>query len=579
MVAGARETAIGCVVLLLAALQLAGCEGRATEKGTTTADDSWATLLQEWIESDHQANPLTAASQGRHEYDGLFPDWSEAGLKAEIQRLKDWRVRVLAVDAETLDDAARFQRQQLLAVLDGELFWREAADWPHRNPRWYYLDPSTYLDRPYADLTTRMKAYMRWASNVPRAAAQISENLKGPLPRSFIDIGMHSFGPLGDFLKQDVVKVFAGTGDAATQAEFARLNAAAAAALAQLQQHLWQLRATQTEDFAMGPKLFADMLKASELVDTPLAELEAVGRADLKRNQTALVQACKAYAPRQTIVQCVGKVNSTKPDDDIVAYATRQLAGLKQFVQQHDVASIPAEDEARVKQSPPYNAQNSAYSEIPGPYERNMPAFYNVTAPDPAWSKTKQRNYIPGRAELLFTSVHEAWPGHFLQFLHSNRAPAMFSKLYVGYAFAEGWAHYAEEMMWEEGLGEGDPEVHIGQLTMAMLRDVRLLSAIGLHTQGMTLAQSRQLFIDAAYQGEGSAEQQAARGAYDPAYLNYTMGKLMIRRLRSDWCGLHGGADDHACWRSFHDEFLSYGGPPIPLVRAAMMNEPVRSMF
>jgi hypothetical protein len=567
------------MALLLAGLLLAGCNARSQGERVANAEETWDALLQEWIESDLAANPISAAYQGRHEYDGLFPDWSAAGLATEIQRLQQWRARVQAVDAGRLEEAGQFQREQLLALLDGELFWRVDADWPHRNPTWYYLDPSTYLDRPYADLATRMKAYMRWAANLPRAAAQIKANLKGPLPRSFIEIGLHSFGPLGDFLKKDVVKVFAGTGDAALQAQFTRQNDAAAAALADLHQHLLGLRATQTEDFAMGPVLFAAMLKATELVDTPLAELEAVGKADLARNQQALADACKAYAPGTTIAQCVARMNNSKPQGDVVALAAGQLKQLKQFVQQHGIVTIPGDEEAKVKQSPPYNAQNSAYIDIPGPYERNMPSFFNVTAPDPSWPKAKQQNYIPGRADLLFTSVHEVWPGHFLQYLHSHRAPSMFSKLYVGYAFAEGWAHYAEEMMWEEGLGEGDPEYHIGQLTNATLRNVRLLSAIGLHTKGMTLAESRRLFMEEGHQDEGNAEQQAARGAYDPAYLNYTMGKLMIRRLRSDWCGQRTGAEDKACWHDFHDAFLSYGGPPIPLVRAAMMGGPVRSVF
>jgi hypothetical protein len=580
MRANARPT---CAALLLAFLLLSACKGGSNAASAATpasADGAWTALLQEWIDSDMRANPNGAAYHGKHEFDGLFPDWSEAGLAAEIQRLKQWRARVQAVDAAYLSTAGQFQKQQLLAVLEGELFWRETADWPHRNPAWYYLDPSTYLDRPYADLPTRMQAYMRWASNLPLAAQQIKANLKGPLPRPFIDIGMHSFGPLGDFLKQDVVKVFAHTGDSATQASFRKLNHAAAAALADLQKHLQGLRATQTEDFAMGPELFAGMLKATELVDTPVDEIEAVGRADLARNQKALAQACGEYAPGSSIVQCVAKVTSSKPEGgDVVAYATKQLEELKQFVQAHGIVSVPGKEEARVKQSPPYNAQNSAYIDITGPYEKSMPSFYNVTAPDPAWPKSKQLDYIPGKADLLFTSVHEVWPGHFLQFLHSNRAPSMFSRLYVGYAFAEGWAHYAEEMMWEEGLGNGDPEIHIGQLINATLRNVRLLSAIGLHTRGMTLAESRRMFIEEGYQDEGNAEQQAARGAYDPAYLNYTMGKLMIMKLRMDWCAQRGGADNRRCWRDFHDTLLSFGGPPIPLVRAAMMSEPVSSVF
>ena len=140
--------------------------------------------------------------------------------------------------------------------------------------------------------------------------------------------------------------------------------------------------------------------------------------------------------------------------------------------------------------------------------------------------------------------------------------------MFVGYAFAEGWAHYAEELMWEYGYGDQSPELHIGQLIEALLRDVRLLSAIGLHTEGMTVEQSEQMFREQAYQDPGNARQQAARGTYDPAYLNYTMGKLMIRKLRLDWTESRGG---RSAWKQFHDTFLSYGGPPIPLVRAAML--------
>jgi uncharacterized protein (DUF885 family) len=567
--------------LALGVAALSGCakqpDAVALQAGTSA---SWTQLVDAWIESDMKAQPLDAAYQGRHEFDGLFPDWSDAGLAAEKQRLQEWRAKAAAVDAATLAEPQKFERDYLLALLDKRLFWLDTADWPHRNPTWYYLDPAVYLDRPYADLATRMRAYTRWAANLPTAAAQIKANLKGPLPKAYIDIGMHTFGPLADFLKQDVPKVFAGAGDAAAQAEFAKQNAAAAGALNDLQQHLKSLRATQTDDFALGPDLFAKMLHATERVDTPVAELQQIGAADLARNQAALAEACAAYAPGKSIAQCVAKVGASKPDGgDAVAYAARQLVELRQFVQDKGIVTIPGTEEAKVKQSPPYNAQNSAYIDIPGPYEKDMPSFYNVAAPDPSWSKAKQLAYIPGKSDLLFTSVHEVWPGHFLQFLHSNRAQSMFGKLYVGYAFAEGWAHYSEEMMWEEGLGNGDPEVHIGQLLNALLRNGRMLSAIGLHTGGMSIAESRKLFLEQAHQDEGNSEQQAARGAYDPAYLNYTMGKLMIRKLRADWCGKRGGADDKACWRQFHDAFLSYGGPPIPLVRGAMLGEAAKSAF
>jgi uncharacterized protein (DUF885 family) len=176
----------------------------------------------------------------------------------------------------------------------------------------------------------------------------------------------------------------------------------------------------------------------------------------------------------------------------------------------------------------------------------------------------------------MFTSVHEVWPGHFLQFLHSNRNPSIVGRLFVGYAFAEGWAHYAEEMMWEMGLGNGNPELHVGQLTNALLRNVRFLCAIGLHTQGMSVAECERMFVEQAYTDIGNARQQSIRGTYDPAYLNYTMGKLMIRKLRDDWSASRGG---QKAWREFHDRFLTYGGPPIPMVRRQMMPNAEASLF
>jgi len=183
---------------------------------------------------------------------------------------------------------------------------------------------------------------------------------------------------------------------------------------------------------------------------------------------------------------------------------------------------------------------------------------------------------VPGQADLLFTSVHEIWPGHFLQFLHANRSPDSFGQVFVGYAFAEGWAHYSEELMIEAGLGKGAPEYRVGQLSNALLRNVRYLCAIGLHTKGMSVETCDTMFRKEAYQDPGNARQQAARGTYDPAYLNYTLGKLMIRKLRADWTAAHGG---RGAWLAFHDQFLSSGGPPIPLVREQMLGKADGSLF
>jgi hypothetical protein len=330
------------------------------------------------------------------------------------------------------------------------------------------------------------------------------------------------------------------------------------------------------EAYVLGPELFAKMLRMNELVTTPLDKLEAIGRADLERNLAALKDGCERYAPKASIESCIARVSADKPQGGAVAGARRQLAQLRQFVVDHEIVSIPGEEEALVMEAPAYRRQNSAYIDIPGPYEKNLPSVYRIAPPDPTWPKAEQEAYTQGQADLLFTSVHEVWPGHFLQFLHSNRASWRFGQLFVGYAFAEGWAHYSEELMIEKGLAQGAPERHIGQLIKALLRNVRYMCAIGLHTQGMTVAQCEQMFKEKAYLDPGNARQQAARGTYDPGYLNYTLGKLMIRKLRSDWSASRGGEQ---AWKQFNDEFLSYGGPPIPLLRRQMLEGSVGELF
>jgi uncharacterized protein (DUF885 family) len=258
-----------------------------------------------------------------------------------------------------------------------------------------------------------------------------------------------------------------------------------------------------------------------------------------------------------------------KPPGGSVEAARQQLSETRAFVVEQDLVSIPGTEEALVAESPPYARSNFAYINIPGPFEKNQPSVYYISPPDPNWTEEIQQAYIPGESDLLFTSVHEVWPGHFLNFLHANRAEWEFGRVFVTYAFGEGWAHYTEEMMLEAGLRDASPETRIGQISNALLRDARFLSSIGMHTGSMTVEDSEKLFMEEAYQDEGTARQQAARGTYDPAYLNYTLGKLMIRQLREDWTKTRGGRE---AWREFHDTFLSFGGPPIPLVRAQMMS-------
>ena len=534
---------------------------------------AWGKYVETFLEGYFKVNPTFAVYQGKHEFDGQLPDWSPEGIKAQIDYRKRAIADAKAVDDSDMTDTQKFERNYLVSVMEGELFFIEDAQDHLKNPAFYVgdLDPNVYIARPYGDATTRMKAFIAYANNVPKAAAQIKANLKLPLPATYLKFGQAGFGGFADYYTGDAKKAFAGVKDEALQNQFDEAAAKAGAAMKDLAAHIGSQPAT-SDGFALGADKFSKMVLANEGVDVSLEELEAIGRADLKRNQEALAVACSTYAPGATMQDCMNKMGANKAADGPVAEARRQLPPLKQFLIDKDIVSIPGTEEAKVEESPPYNRQNSAYIDIPGPYEKGLPSVYYISPPDPTWDKATQDGFVPGKMDLLGTSVHEVWPGHFLNFLHANRAESIFGKLFVGYAFAEGWAHYTEEMMMDAGLGEtvgkDAAEMKVGQLSNALLRNCRYLSAIGLHARGMSVAQSEELFKNECYQDAGNSKQQAARGTYDPGYLNYTMGKLMIRKLRDDWT-----KGDRTKWKAFHDEFLSYGGPPIPMVRKAMMKE------
>lgn len=560
----------GGAAMAASLLLLTACNASDNKSATasTSSAKSWTEFRDNFLKGYFPLNPNFAVYQGKHEFDGQLPDWSPGGLEAQAAYLEKTIAEAKALDI-AMTDAEKFERDYLIHVAQGQLFFLRDTDFAQKNPAFYVggLDPNVYIARPYADAETRMKAFIQYAEKVPTAAAQIKANLKLPLPATFVKYGSAGFGGFADYYTGDAKKAFAEVKDPALQKQFDDVAAKAAAAMKDLAAYVESKPGTP-DGYALGADRFAKMILTNEGVDTPLAELEAVGQADLKRNQDALKAACATYAAGMTIADCMAKMNADKPTDGPVAEARRQLPILRAFLVEKDLVTIPGTEQAQVEESPPYNRQNAAYIDIPGPYEKGLPSVYYISPPDPSWDQATRDGFVPGKKDLLFTSVHEVWPGHFLNFLHSNRAESIFGKLFVGYAFAEGWAHYSEEMMWDAGLNNGDPETHIGQLSNALLRDCRYLSAIGLHTKGMTVAESEKLFKEQCYQDEGNARQQAARGTYDPAYLNYTMGKLMIRKLRDDWT-----KGDKTKWKSFHDEFLSYGGPPIPMVRAAMMKE------
>ncbi|MGX7895723.1 DUF885 domain-containing protein [Tsuneonella sp. HG222] len=540
----------------------------ATETQPSTVT-GWAAQREAFIEGYFRHFPEFAVYQGRHEFDGRLPDITPAGLAAKEAFLRESMAAAQALSG--LSPAEGIERDHLVLLASDELFKLNEERRPYRNPAYYtdLISPAVYMTRDYAPAPQRLDALIAHVRALPAFAKQIEANLQLPLPETFVRLAASGYGGMADYLTGDTRVAFKGVGTADQQRQLVEATDAAAIALKALADRITQAGSTP-DGYAMGAENFARMNAVGEGVDVSLAELERIGRADLARNQAALREACGRFAPGASIGDCMARMEANKSAGGPVAGARRQLPGLREFLVAKDLVTIPGTEEALVEESPPYRRNNSAYISIPGPYETGLPATYYISPPDPSWDAATQANFVPGEYELMFTSVHEVWPGHFLQFLHSNRSQQIFPRVFVTYGLAEGWGHYTEEMMWDAGLGDGNPEVHIGQLAKALLRNCRYLSAIGLHAQGWTVDRSRDLFRDECYQDEGTARQQAARGTYDPRYLNYTLGKLQIMRLRDDWTANRGG---RKAWKTFHDTFLSYGGAPIPLIRQAMMGE------
>jgi uncharacterized protein (DUF885 family) len=525
-------------------------------------------------------DPSTATYQGVHTYDDRVQDLSAASVDKRVAQLRAWAERFAAVDATRLSrdeaiDLATVKQQ----VKSGLVFFTVTRDW-RRRPRVYTNEAinTVYLviKRDYAPLAERLGHVVAREEQIPTLLAEARKNLTDA-PKISVELALQELPGNIDFLRNDVVKAFAGIKDAAAQKRLAASTEHATRALADFGKWMeHDLMPRTRPDFAIGADAFAKKLAADEMIDAPLDQVLARGEAELKRLRAEFVATAKKIDPTRPAADVQASLGADHgPASTLLKDVQARLAGLRQFLVDKQIVSVPSPVMPIVQESPPFmRAFTLASMDTPGPYEKKATeAYYNVTLPDPKWSAAEAESYLRGgfsRTIIEMVSIHEAFPGHYVQFLWMPKMRSRTRKLYACSSNAEGWAHYAEQMMIDEGAAGNDPKQRLAQLQEALLRAARYVVGIRMHTKGMTLAQGIDFFEHEGLQSHKVAEMEAKRGTEDPTYLYYTYGKLDILKLRDDYKKKLGA---QYSLRRFHDAFLAEGAIPLPLVRRVLLDE------
>lgn len=548
------------------------------EAGMNTMTGQFHDLSERYIKGMFDFSPHHGSAAGLHDYDWRQPDLSGVAIRARVREVHAFSRELEATNPADLSKDDAFDFRLLKSTVDSEIYqWESEQDYL-RNPLWYSraLDLTPFLARNYAPLEERVRAAIGYLHNAPLALQAARENLQPNVPRPFLAISLEMYEGMLAFYDKDLGATAAQLQNEALKADLASARHTARAAVVGFLQDLKERYLPDaSDDYAIGAEKFSRMLSAGELVDLPLEKVLAIGEADLERNLAAAQEAARQIDPARTPAELAEMLKRDHSSAEELIPDTRALLEeIRQFLIDRDVIGVPSEVRALVEPTPEFLRWAFAMMDTPGPFEKvATEAYYYITPPDPEWPPEKQEEWLTSfnRYLLKGISVHEAYPGHYVHFLHINhRTRGKLRQLIHSYAFVEGWAHYAEEMMMEVGFGGHDPRLRLAQLEEALLRNCRYVCAIKLHTQGMTVDEATKFFMDNAFMEETPARKEALRGTFDPGYLNYTLGKLMIIKLRED---LHArqGADFNL--RKFHDDLLFYGAPPVPLVRSAMLRE------
>jgi uncharacterized protein (DUF885 family) len=533
-------------------------------------------LVETYLTALFNTYPTTAAALGLHEYDGRMQDFREPARAGRIAALRSFRARLDAIPRSALVPDDAHDHILLALAIDEELFELEQLREFERNPLAFSgpLDVSGYIKREYAPFEQRLRSLTEHLRQVPDYLQGAKETLRERVPRPFLETALEVYAGTIQFQEEDLRRAVRASGPGRLQEAFDQANDAAIAALRGFVQHLEDhVRPHAIEEFAIGEEHFRTMLRVGEMVDLPIERLLEISREDLARNSARLLDVVARVAPGAAVRDVLMRqAQDHPPRERLLPEAEGVLEELRQFVEDHGLVSIGSPVRCRVEATPPFARWAFAMMDTSGPFETAEESFYYITLPDPAWSAEQTEEWLRkfDYATLRDVGIHEVYPGHYVHFLHMKQVPRALRRVLTSYAFVEGWAHYCEEMMLEAGYRAGDSRVRLAQLTEALLRNVRFLASIEMHTRGLTKDAAARMFVDQAYMDPLPAGREAVRGTFDPGYLNYTLGKLLITQLREDMKRQEGS---RFSLRAFHDRLLDLGAPPVPLARRRLLPE------
>lgn len=554
-------------------------------------DAEFNAVADEFIKGYLIARPLLGTQLGLHEFDGRAPDFSRLALDAELQRLRRFDDRLRKFEPTKLGTRAAVDLRILQSAVANELFEFQEAHKFERNPITYAqcANLNIYLARNFAPLLDRVRSLTAIEAQIPNILIAGKTNLDPVLPKPYVELAIEIARGAADFLRKDMVEAVTSVKEEDVTANFVTANRKAIAALTDFASWLEKEKLPEaTADFALGEAKFLRWLTETELVTATPDQILQIGLARMKEEQQTFANAAKIIDPNKPALEVFKEIQKDHPPaDKLIADVAKDLDQIRSYVIDHKLVTIPSNVKAQVRETPSYDRATSfASMDTPGPFEKRAnEAFYFVTPVEKNWTEAQKEQWLTAfnyyTADVV--SIHEAYPGHYVQFLHLNASLTnKLEKIFGSYAFIEGWAHYCEKMMLDEGFGApkdspGSEEeqkraarFRMAQASESLLRLCRLCCSIKMHTQKMSVEEATKFFQDNCYYEEKTSRSEAMRGTYDYGYLNYTLGKLQILKLRDDYKEQEG---DKFSLEKFHDQVLDHGMPPIRLLRELLLKD------